>query len=196
LLLSLVLALPSAVKAQPVDLAALMVESPLGDLWLGTDKAPVTIIEYASMTCPHCAAFHNDVFAEFRAQYIDTGKVRFIIREFPLDDWAVAGFALARCVAAVEGAEGYYATIARLFEQQAAWAGNMEGLTAQVTEAGLVMATFGDTCYTPLFDGIIWSYNRGIELGVTGTPTFFINGEMHVGALPLAELGQIVDRML
>ena len=71
--------------------------SPEGDVVLGSDKAPVTIIEYASMTCPHCAKFSMVTFPELKQRYIDTGKVRFIMREFPLDALAAAGFVLARC---------------------------------------------------------------------------------------------------
>src|SRR5580692_8074352 len=82
-----------------VPMAELMAPPPLGDESLGSANAPVTIIEYASMTCPHCAHFHEATFPELKKKYIDTGKVRFIMREFPLDPLAAAGFMLARCSA-------------------------------------------------------------------------------------------------
>ena len=83
--------------AQDPPLAELMQPGPLGDMVLGDEQAPVTIIEYASMTCPHCAHFHETTYPDLKKKYIDTGKVRFIFREFPLDQLAAAAFMLARC---------------------------------------------------------------------------------------------------
>src|SRR5262245_3685832 len=80
-----------------VSLAELMTPGPLGDMELGNPNAPVTIVEYASMTCPHCAHFHEAVYPELKKKYIDTGKVRFIFREFPLDPLAAGASAIARC---------------------------------------------------------------------------------------------------
>ena len=90
---------PQPALAQDPSPAELMKASPLGEMVLGDEKAPVTIIEYASMTCPHCANFHATTYPELKKRYIDTGKVRFIFREFPLDQLAAAGFMLARCSA-------------------------------------------------------------------------------------------------
>jgi protein-disulfide isomerase len=184
---------PPTILATPAD--PLLEEGPLPDMWLGAATAPVTVIEYASMTCPHCATFHNTVFEDFKRQYIDTGIVRFVVREFPLDDYAAFAFGLARCNATQDatGAEGYHAMIANLFADQAAWAGNYNGFVGLIEGAGLTLNDF-QTCYDTLVDGILWSYNRGMELGVAGTPTFFINGERFAGVLSLAEIGQIVDR--
>ena len=83
--------------AQNVSPQDLSVPGPLGDVALGAADAKVTIIEYASMTCPHCAAFHQSTYPELKKRYIDTGKVRYVLREFPLDPLATAGFMLARC---------------------------------------------------------------------------------------------------
>ena len=94
-----------------------MQAGPLGDMALGDEKAPVTIIEYASMTCPHCAAFHANTYPELKKRYIDTGKVRFIFREFPLDQLALAAFMLARCA----GPDKYFPMIDTLFQQQKEW---------------------------------------------------------------------------
>ena len=91
---------------------------PLPDMWLGAEDAPVTIIEYASMTCPHCRTFHVTVFEDFVTEFVDSGEVRFVLREYPLDNRAAAGFMLARCA---PGDNGYYALIDHLFETQDQW---------------------------------------------------------------------------
>src|SRR5207302_2037359 len=100
-----------------VPMAELMAPGPLGDNALGSSDAPVTIVEYASMTCPHCAHFHETTFPEMKKKYIDTGKVRFIFREFPLDALAAAGSMLARC----SGKDKYFPMIETLFSQQREW---------------------------------------------------------------------------
>src|SRR3954453_24041925 len=106
------------VLAQSAMQAELMKPGPLGDMSLGDEKAPVTIIEYASMTCPHCANFHETTYPELKKKYIDTGKWRFIFREFPLDQLAAAAFMLARC----GGKERYFPMVETLFQQQRTWA--------------------------------------------------------------------------
>ncbi len=104
--------------AQQASLAEIAKAGPLGDEVVGKQDAPVTIIEYASMTCGHCAAFHNTTYPELKKRYIDTGKVRYILREFPLDPLAAAGFMLARCA----GKDKYYPMVEILFEKQKEWA--------------------------------------------------------------------------
>src|SRR5262245_38224087 len=88
---------PAAGAATEVPMAELMTPGPLGDQVQGADNAPVTIVEYASMTCPHCSHFHETTYPELKKKYIDTGKVRFVFREFPLDPLAAAASMLARC---------------------------------------------------------------------------------------------------
>ena len=100
--------------AQSVTAAELLVPPPLGDRTLGKDDAPVTIVEYASMTCPHCAHFHETTYPELKKRYIDTGKVRFIFREFPLDPLAAGASMLARCA----DKDKFYPLIETLFQQQ------------------------------------------------------------------------------
>src|SRR6202007_355378 len=97
--------------------AELAKPGPDGDVALGSDSAPVTIIEYASMTCPHCAHFSETTFPELKKRYIDTGKVRFIFREFPFDKVAAAAFMLARCA----GKDRYMAVVETLFAKQGEW---------------------------------------------------------------------------
>src|SRR5205807_3525317 len=107
---------PARAQAQPqtVSTEELMNPGPLPDQVLGAAEAPVTIVEYASMTCPHCADFHTKTFPELKQRYIDTGKVRFIFREFPLDQLALAGSALARCA----GEGKYFPMVETLFSTQ------------------------------------------------------------------------------
>ena len=106
--------------AQKASDAELLKPNPLGEMVLGAANAPVTIIEYASMTCSHCAHFANTTMPELKKRYIDTGKVRYMLREFPLDPLAAAGFMLARC-AAKGDADKYYTIIDTLFHQQGTW---------------------------------------------------------------------------
>ena len=105
----------------------------LPDMALGPANAPVTITEYASMTCPHCAAFNAEVFPKIKSTYIDTGKVRYVFREFPLDIKAAAGSMLARCIAK-DDAGKYFAVVDMLFKQQSDWV--MKNTTETLTRIG------------------------------------------------------------
>ena len=155
----------------------------LPDLVLGKDDAPITVVEYASMTCGHCANFHNKVFPALKEKYIDTGKVRFIFREFPLDNRAAAGSMLARCA----GGEKTFPLISALFHTQEAWA-FMQGdpkpeLFKVAKQAGFSQESF-DKCLADqkLLDDIVAMRTRGAEtFGVSSTPTFFVNGKKLAG---------------
>jgi protein-disulfide isomerase len=175
------------VLAQSAMQAELMKPGPLGDMALGDEKAPVTIIEYASMTCPHCANFHETTFPELKKKYIDTGKVRFIFREFPLDQLAAAAFMLARC----GGKERYFPMVETLFQQQRTWAVQrpLQPLMAISKQAGLSEAGFNECLKNQqVLDGIEDVRKRAAEkLNVQSTPTFFVNGKQLRGAATLAE---------
>ena len=93
-------ALAPAYAQDKVDLDELLVPSPLGDKVLGDADAPVTVVEYASMSCPHCASFHNRTWYAFKEKYVDTGQVRFVFREYPIDAPAYAVAMVARCAPA------------------------------------------------------------------------------------------------
>src|SRR5262245_13162347 len=125
-----------------VSLAELMTPGPLGDMALGDPKAPVTIVEYASMTCPHCAHFHETVFPELKKKYIDTGKVRFIFREFPLDPLAAGASALARCA----GKDKFFPLVETFFAQQKDWAVQrpVEPMFSIARQAGFSRQSFED----------------------------------------------------
>ena len=152
----------------------------LPDMALGPKDAPVTIIEYASMTCPHCAAFNEQVFPKIKSEYIDTGKVRYIFREFPLDIKAAAGSMLSRCIAK-DDAPKYFAVIDMLFRQQNDWVvkNTTETLTRIGKQAGLTQQQV-EACLKDqaLLDKIAADQKYASDvLKVDSTPTFFINGE-------------------
>nr|WP_292657636.1 thioredoxin domain-containing protein [Mesorhizobium sp.] len=128
-----------------VDMAELMKPGALPDKQLGKDDAKVTIVEYASMTCPHCAHFAETTFPDLKTKYIDTGKARYILREFPFDPSAEAGFMLARCAK-----DNYYPMVDVLFRQQANWAGvqNTKDALLQISKlAGFTQESF-EACLT------------------------------------------------
>ena len=186
--------LPAWAQTAPADLAA---AGPLGEMALGPADAKVTIIEYASLTCSHCARFHKETFPELKKRYIDTGKVRFILREFPLDPLATAGFMLARC----DGEAKYYPITDLLFEQQRTWAFTdkpLDALQATMRQAGFSKEKF-EACLKDqkVYDGVNATRKRGEEkFKVDSTPTFFINGQKHAGALSIDDIEKIVKPIL
>ena len=152
----------------------------LPDMALGPNDAAVTITEYASMTCPHCAAFNEQVFPKIKKEYIDTGKVRYIFREFPLDIKAAAGSMLSRCIANGDGPK-YFAVTDMLFRQQNDWVvkNTTETLTRIGKQAGLTQQQV-EACLKDqaLLDKIAADQKYASDvLKVDSTPTFFINGE-------------------
>jgi protein-disulfide isomerase len=151
----------------------------LGDMALGSKDAPVTIIEYASMTCPHCAAFTKDVFPQIKTAYIDTGKVRFIFREFPLDQVALAASALARCVAK-DDSQKYFAVIDILFKQQSDLASDALGTINRVgKQAGFSEQMIKECVQNDpkIQKGILDVREHAYtKLKVNSTPFFFVNG--------------------
>ena len=176
--------------------AQLMATGPLEELWLGAETATVTVIEYASMTCPHCRTFHTTVFDDFKTEMIETGQVRFALREFPLDERATAAIMLARCA---PGSNGYYALVAYLYETQDEWAfvGTdvfPDTLFAQVEQSGFTRDAF-ESCLAnqELFEAVRETFDRGVELEVDATPTFFVNGKRYPGALTLEQLRSAVQ---
>ena len=177
----------------------LMQPEALPDMALGDPKAPVTIIEYASMTCPHCAHFDEVTFPELKKRYIDTGKVRYILREFPLDNLAAAAFMLARC-AGENDPNKYFALVNTLFHQQNQWAVEkpLAPLLAIAKQAGFTEQSF-NACLAnqKILDSIESMRQRAIDkFKVHATPTFFINGTPHDGALTIEDMAKIIDPYL
>ncbi|MDR6633643.1 protein-disulfide isomerase [Phyllobacterium sp. 1468] len=191
----------SDVKVPPaagtVDEAKLLAPGTLKDIVMGKAEAPVTIIEYASMTCPHCAHFSTTTLPTIKEKYIDTGKAKLILREFPFDPRAAAAFMLARCAPE----ERYYPLVEVLFKQQEQWAGaaNAEEPLLQISKlAGFTQESF-KACLTnqKLLDDVNAVRERGAnEFGVNATPTFFINGTRYSGALSVDEMSAIIDGLL
>lgn len=183
----------SATAPKPAATDEIMVPGPLGEEALGDPKAPTTVIEYASMTCTHCQRFHSEVYPAFKKKYIDTGKVYFIFREFPLDPLAASGFMLARCAPP----ERYFPIIDLLFDRQRDWAfvdDPAAALLNVVKQAGFTQESF-KACLTnqKILDGVNWVKDRGAEkFGVDATPTFFFNGVKKSGELSLEEIDKLV----
>ena len=171
----------------------------LPDMALGLADASVTVTEYASMTCPHCAAFTEKVFPKLKSEYIDTGKIRFVFREFPLDVKAAAGSMLARCIAKDDSGK-YFAVVDMLFRQQNDWVvkdttntliriGKQAGLSQQQVEECLKDQK--------LLDRIAADQKYANEvLKVNSTPTFFINGEAVKGEQSFEEFDKRIKSLL
>ena len=193
-------ATPAAVQVPEsqgnVDMAELLKPGALPDKQLGKDDAKVTIVEYASMTCPHCAHFAETTFPDLKKKYIDTGKARYILREFPFDPSAEAGFMLARCAK-----DNYFPMVDVLFAQQANWVGvsNTKDALLQISKlAGFTQESF-EACLTDqkLLDDVRSVQKRGAsEFKVDSTPTFFINGKTYKGAMSIEEMSAIIDPLL
>ncbi len=181
-----------------VPVAELMKPTDLTDVSLGKADAKVTVIEYGSMTCGHCANFATKVFPEFKTKYIDSGKVRFIFREFPLDNLAAAASMLARCA----GGDKTFPMIETLYEKQADWAftsGNpVPKLFDIAKQAGFTQESF-DKCLTDqkLLDQITGQRSRANEaFGVSATPTFFVNGKRLQETPTVAAFDKMIEPLL
>ena len=178
------------------DAAPPVAESALPDMVLGKEDAPVTIIEYSSLSCPHCAVFHRDVLPALKSEYIDTGKVRYVEREFPLNNAALGGSVLARCV----DPSRFFAFTDLLFSRQEDWAFKedaLQRLRLYAKQAGLTDAEF-EKCLDDeaLQKKILAVRERGEKEGVHGTPTFFINGKVFNGAPTLQAMAEAMKPYL
>lgn len=179
----------AALVAKPVSLP---------DMALGPAKAPVTITEYASMSCPHCAAFEENVFPMLRSKYIDTGKVRFVFREFPIDIKAAAASMLARCIAN-DDAGKFFGAIDTLFKQQDRLMTDTKDTLKLIGKQGGLSEQAVETCAKDqtLLDKLSADQKFAYEvLKVDATPTFFINGERLKGAMSFEELDEKIKSLL
>jgi len=180
-----------------VDASKVAEAGKIKDMVYGKADAPVTIVEYASLTCSHCADFAVNTLPTIKEKYIDTGKARLIFREFPFDPRATAAFMLARCAPE----DRYFPMIEVFFKQQQQWAGAADGEAAllQIAKlAGFTQESF-KACLTnqQLLDDVRSTMERGSqEFGVNATPTFFINGQKYAGALSVDEMSAIIDKLL
>lgn len=188
-------AMAYATPALAVDQAELNKAPALGEMALGADEgAKVTLIEYASATCPHCATFHKDAWKKLKAEYVDTKKIRFIFREFPLNDAALAAFMIARAAPK----DSYFPLIGIYFETLETWAQNpAEGLLNIAKQAGFTQEKFNLTLKDQeLAKNIIAIRDDGTKFGVKGTPSFFINGEKFEGETTYEALKAAIDPLL
>jgi protein-disulfide isomerase len=183
-------------EAQTFSVLELEAKGALDDIVMGAPTAPVTIIEYASMTCPHCAHFAVDTFPRLKEKYIDTGKAKYIMREYPLDGLAAAAFMLARCA----GPDKYYPLIETLFAEQRKWAVKdpLPPLLAIAKQAGFTEQSFRECLDDKaMLEKIQQVRNRGKEkFKVEATPTFYINGERFSGALEMADLDKAIAPLI
>ena len=177
-----------------VDLTGLNDPPAFGEMTMGPDTAKVTVIEYASATCPHCAAFYNDTFGVLKKEYIDTGKIKFVFREFPHQDAALAAFMLARCAPK----EKYFPLIDVFFTTQPEWTQNpLAGLNKIAQQAGFTQESF-DACMKneAVAKDILAVRTKAEGFGVTGIPTFFVNGERYEGENTIEAFRAKIDPLL
>jgi len=183
----------SAAAADKVDLAELLKPGPLGDNQLGDPKSAQSVVEYASLTCSHCKHFHDTTWKPFREKYVDTNKVNFILRDFPLDPLATAAIML--CHAAPNN--NFFPMVDLLFDQQEKWAfvdNPVPALLELSKQVGFTQETFELTLKNQaLLDGVNAVKERGANVfGVNATPTFFINGNRNPGALTIEEMDKLL----
>jgi protein-disulfide isomerase len=188
-------------------MAEVLKPGPLPEMVLGDANAKVTIVEYMSMTCPHCAHFHNTTFDTIKTKYIDSGKARFILREFPFDPVATAAFMLARCSPqdpkALSTPAQYFPMVSMLFKQQRSWASPQDGnvraaLLQTVKLAGYSQESF-EACLTnqKLLDEVNAVVKKATaDFGVNSTPTFFINGKKYSGDMSVESMSKVIDGLL
>ncbi|HEX8048088.1 DsbA family protein [Rhizobium sp.] len=181
-----------------VDMNEVLKPGSLPEIALGKEDAPVKIVEYMSLTCPHCAHFAVTTFDAIKQKYVDTGKVRFIIREFPFDPRAAAAFMLARCAPQ----EQYMPMVEMLFKQQIAWASpDVDGRAALLQMSKL--AGFTEDSFTKcltnqkLLDDVNSVRERAAkDFGVNATPTFLINGKRYAGDMSVGAMSKLIDSLL
>ncbi len=189
----------AAPAAQLAD-AALGARRENGDMVLGAANAPITIVEYASLTCPHCAQFHTETLPKLKSEYIDTGKVKYVFRDFPLDGVALRASMIAQCA----GPDRYFTFLDVFFQQQPNWMRGNDG-EAMVASLRRLARTGGmteaqiDECLKnqQVQETILASRMAGQnQFNVRSTPTLIINGKNYSGALPFDELDKILKPLL
>ena len=185
---------PGVIKNPTI--AQIMQAGPLGDRALGKKDAPVTVIEYASLTCPYCRKFHKDTFPMLKRDYIDKGKVRFILREFPIGRSSGTAWIATRCAPESK----YFKLYGLYLERQHLWVSQeiRRGPIYRVaSKVGMTSEKF-NKCLSnqAIIDGLNWVKQRGRRLGVYGTPTFFINGEMVPKIMSSDQLRKKLDSLL
>lgn len=168
--------------------AEVMQPGPLPEMSWGRADAPVTLVQYASMTCQHCRKFHADVYPELKRQFIDTGKVRYILREFPIGKSSGTATIAMRCAPP----EKYMALYGKFMEQQGNWV-SQEVRTDQILKVAAQVGITGeqfDACLKnqDMVAKLNQIKDRGRQLGIIGTPNFFVNARLVKGTLGLEDI--------
>ncbi len=169
---------------------------PLPEMAFGRADAPITIVEYASLTCPHCRAFHKQVFPKLKRELIDSGKVRFILREFPIGKTSGAATIALRCAPP----DKYLTLYGKFLDQQASWVAQevrLDPIYKVAAQVGMTRPQF-DACREnqSMIDGLKWVKERGRKLGVIGTPNFFVGDKLVKKELTMDEIRAMVDAQL
>ena len=172
----------------------LMAPGPLGERVMGKSTAPVTVIEYVSLTCPHCAQFQKELFPRMKKEFIDTGKVRYIVREFPIGRTAGTAAIVNRCAPE----DKYFFLLNQFLTRQPEWVSQEvrpEAIYAVAKASGMSRETF-DKCLSnqTIIDGLTEVKQRGRQFGVIGTPTFFINGRKAQGVVTYDQIKAMIEQ--
>lgn len=177
-------------------MADVLLTGPLPEMSWGRTDAPVTIIQYASLTCPHCRHFYQETYPAFKKAYIDTGKVRFIMREFPIGKTSGNATIALRCAKP----EKYLDLYGKFMTQQASWVSQevrLDPIFAVASQVGMKRPEF-DACLQNqgMIEGLKWIKERGRKLGIIGTPNFFIQNKLIKKELSMEEIRAAVDPLL
>ena len=184
-----------AQDAKTVDLTDLLTPPEEGDMIEGQDTAKITVVEYASASCPHCAAFYKDVYLKLKTDYIDTGKIRFVFREFPHNDQGMAAFMLARC----SPKEKYFPLVDIFFKTQEKWVPDAFNQLKEIAkQTGMSEADFDACLKNEKVAKGIWDVRTKADkqYGVTGIPTIFINGKAFDGVRTYDAMKAAIDPLL
>lgn len=191
-----ILALAGVVAGTALGGRALLAK-PVTEQVLGKADAPVTVVEYASLTCPHCAHFHKDVLPQLKARYIDAGKVKLVYRDFPLDQIALKAAVVAHCA----GPERYFSFLNAMFSSQESWAYATDPVMAlkQLARVGGLPEAEIDACLADrtMEDGVLRSrLDAQQQFKVNSTPSFVINGKLVSGVQSIDDLAKVIDPLL
>lgn len=181
---------------QNPSVAEVMLAGPLGEMSWGREDAPVTLIKYASLTCPYCRKFQLETYPQLKKEYIDTGKVRFIIREFPIGKASGTATVALRCAPP----DKYLMLYEKFLSQQSQWVSQ----EVRIDQIGRVAAQVGitgeqfDNCLKnqDMIQKLNWVKERGRKLGVIGTPNFFVNGRLVKSVIGMPEIRAMVDPLI